>query len=372
LRSSPADERSSAVPLAWAWAGLIVYASLFPFEGWRWPPGVPAWQLLRLPWPRYFIPFDITGNLLAYAPLGALVALGCLRQGRSALVALATGVLLGASLSYTMELTQQLLPPRVPSALDWVLNAAGASLGALLAWLAQTLGLLRRWQAMRERWLERGNAGALALLVLWPVALLFPTPLPLGVGQVGDVLRDALSALLVDVPWAQPVSDWLAPSLGAAVPLSAQAEAVAVMLGLLGPCLLAFAAARPGWRRLGLALGAALMAVGATTLSTVLNFGPDHALAWRTPGTLAAMGVALLLALAGLWLGPRMAGALALVALSGLVVLVHGAPTDPYFADSLQGWEQGRFVRFHGVVKWVGWIWPYAAIAWLLARAGRR
>ena len=201
------------MPLAWAWAGLIVYASLFPFEGWRWPPGVPAWQLLRLPWPRYFIPFDIAGNLLAYAPLGGLVALAQLRHGRRPLAALALAVLLGAGLSYTMELTQQLLPPRVPSLLDGVLNAAGATLGALLAWLAQALGLLRRWQAARERWLEHGNAGALALLVLWPAALLFPTPVPLGLGQVGDVLRDGLAALLVGVPWAQPVSDWLVPSL---------------------------------------------------------------------------------------------------------------------------------------------------------------
>ncbi len=372
MRASPAVERSSAVPLAWAWAGLIVYASLFPFDGWRWPPGTPAWQLLRLPWPRYFIPFDITGNLLAYAPLGALLALGRLRQGRGTLAALALGVLGGASLSYVMELTQQLLPPRVPSALDWVLNAAGATLGALLAWLAQALGLLRRWQAARERWLEHGNAGGLALLVLWPVALLFPTPVPLGLGQLGEVLQDALAALLVDVPWAQPVSDWLVPSLAAPAALSPQASALAVMLGLLGPCLLAFAAARPGWRRLGLALWAAAMAAGATTLSTLLNFGPDHALAWRTPGTLAAMGVALLLALAGLWLRARVAGALALVALSSLVVLVHGAPTDPYFADSLQRWEQGRFVRFHGVAQWLGWLWPYTAIAWLLVRAGRR
>jgi len=82
--------------------------------------------------------------------------------------------------------------------------------------------------------------------------------------------------------------------------------------------------------------------------------------------------VAVLLALTELWLRPRIAGALALVAFSGLVVRVHGAPTDPYFAASLQGWEQGRFVRFHGVAQWLGWLWPYAAMAWLLARAGRR
>jgi VanZ family protein len=372
VRNSPGIARSSAVPLAWAWAALIVYASLFPFDGWRWPPGVPAWQLLRLPWPRYFIPFDIAGNLLAYAPLGGLVALAQLRHGRGAVAALASGMLLGLGLSYAMELTQHLLPRRVPSLLDWVLNAAGASLGALLALAAGWLGLLRRWQAARDRWLDHGNAGALALLLLWPVALLFPTPVPLGLGQVGEVLRDALAALLVDVPWAQPVSDWLVPSLEAPVAQSPQADALAVMLGLLSPCLLAFSAARPGWRRLGLALGAAAMAVGATTLSTVLNFGPDHALAWRTASALAAMGVALLLALACLWLGPRLAGALALVSLTGLVVLVHGAPTDPYFADSLHGWEQGRFVRFHGVAQWLGWLWPYAAMAWLLARVGRR
>lgn len=371
VRSSGVS-RSSAVPLAWAWVGLIVYASLFPFEGWRWPPGAQMWQLVRLAWPRYFIPFDITGNLLAYAPLGALAALAGLRHGRGPLLSLAAGVLLGGSLSYTMEVVQHLLPLRVPSLLDWVLNSAGALLGALLVLAGNALGLLRRWQTARDRWLDHGNAGALALLVLWPAALLFPTPVPLGLGQVGEVLRDALAALLVDVPWAQPVADWLVPSMDLPAPLSPQAEALAVMLGLLAPCLLVFSAARPGWRRLGLALGAVALGLGATTLSTALNFGPDHALAWRTPGTLTAMGVALLLALSGLWLPPRLAGALALVALTGGVVLVHGAPTDPYFADSLQGWEQGRFVRLHGVAQWLGWLWPYAAIAWLLARVGRR
>ncbi|HOL37251.1 MAG TPA: teicoplanin resistance protein VanZ, partial [Rubrivivax sp.] len=47
-------------------------------------------------------------------------------------------------------------------------------------------------------------------------------------------------------------------------------------------------------------------------------------------------------------------------------------PTDPYYAQSLQAWEQGRFVRFHGLAQWVGWLWPYAAIAWFLAQLGRR
>jgi hypothetical protein len=65
------------------------------------------------------------------------------------------------------------------------------------------------------------------------------------------------------------------------------------------------------------------------------------------------------------------AAALGLVVLALLVALVAQAPEDPYFAASLAGWEQGRLVRFHGMAQWVGWLWPYAAMAWLLARVMR-
>ena len=45
-------QRSSSVPLAGTWVLLVVYASLYPFEGWRWPPGQGIDQLLTLSWPR--------------------------------------------------------------------------------------------------------------------------------------------------------------------------------------------------------------------------------------------------------------------------------------------------------------------------------
>ena len=107
------------------------------------------------------------------------------------------------------------------------------------------------------------------------------------------------------------------------------------------------------------------------TLSTLLNFGPAHALAWLTPATLPG------LALGCCWrrwvLAPlprRLAAGVGLVALTGLVVGVAQAPADPYFAQSLMAWEQGQFVRFHGLAQWVGWLWPYAAMAWMLSRLG--
>ena len=51
------------------------------------------------------------------------------------------------------------------------------------------------------------------------------------------------------------------------------------------------------------------------------------------------------------------------------LVLLARAPSDPYYAEFLSTWEQGRFVRFHGVAQWLAWIWPFAAIVWLLPRA---
>ena len=78
-------------------------------------------------------------------------------------------------------------------------------------------------------------------------------------------------------------------------------------------------------------------------------------------------GLAAVLAL----LPRRVAAGLGLVVLTALVALVAQAPEDPYFAQSLQAWEQGRFIRFHGGAQWVGWLWPYGAMAWLLMRLVR-
>jgi hypothetical protein len=76
-------------------------------------------------------------------------------------------------------------------------------------------------------------------------------------------------------------------------------------------------------------------------------------------------------ALALVFVGQRPAAALGLVALSVNVALVAQAPSDPYYADSLQQWEQGRFIHFHGLAQWVGWLWPFAAGVALFRRLVR-
>jgi VanZ family protein len=362
--------RSSAGPLTLAYAALIVYASLYPFTGWRWPHGLDAAELLALPWPPWRHYFDIVANVLGYLPAGALLYAAAVRGGASGAVALALAVIGPALLSFTMEVVQTFVPSRVPSRIDWVTNSAGAAIGALLAALLNLLGAFERWQAVRERWFAPGNAGALALLLLWPCGLLFPAPVPLGLGQIGPVLQQLAADALEGTPWSDLAYVW--PSLAAdAPPLSPPAELLTIALGLLAPCMVAFAATSPGWRRVPLAVGAALLAVVAMTLSTALNFAPEHALTWLTPVTLPALVGALIVAALSAPLPRRVIAGIGLIALTGLVVLVAQAPADPYYAESLQGWEQGRFIRFHGVARWIGWLWPYLAMAWLLLRLGR-
>ena len=361
-------QRSSAAPLALVYAALLLYASLYPFSGWRWPPGIGGPALLALPWPPWRDPFDVWSNVLGYLPLGALLYLAQVRSGQAAWRAALLALLAGSALSYATEVTQQFLPGRVPSRVDWVLNSAGAGAGIVLAALLQAAGLLQRWQVARERWFVRDSAGALSLLALWPVALLFPTPAPLGVGHVAPPLREALLELFDDVPWASGLQQMLLAAAPPVQPLPPLSDGLVQLLGLLAPCLVAFGVARSGLRRLLLLAGLLAAALLATTLSTALGFGPANALAWITPQTLPAWALGVLLAAACALLPPRAAAGLGLVVLGALVMLVSQAPVDPYFAQSLQNWEQGRFVRFHGVALWIGWLWPYAAIVWQLGR----
>jgi len=358
--------RSSAVVLAWLYAALIVYASLYPFAGWR-GIGTSPLAFLAQPWSRWWSGFDLVSNLLGYMPLGALLFGGQVRAGARWGAALVLAVLGGGVLSLTMELLQNFLPERVPSNVDLALNFLGTALGAITGAAVHMLGWVDRWQTLRDRWFIRRSAGGLALVILWPIGLLFPAPVPLGVGQVLAPLQESLATLLEGTGAAAWAEHWLLADAHFA-DLPPGSELAAVALGLMAPCMVGFVIAKPGWRRGLMVLGAALFGAAATTLSTALNFGPEHALAWRTPTVQAAFGVGAGLALLVALLPRRVAAGIGLVVLTALVTLVTQAPEDPYFAQSLQAWEQGRFIRFHGAAQWVGWLWPYAAIAYLLAR----
>jgi len=351
------NRRSSAWSLAVTFASLVVYASLYPFDGWR-VQGVSILSFLHAPLPQYWTGFDVLSNLIGYAPLGFLLALAMLRGGWGAWSwwLAVTGPIL---LSLLVEMLQNYLPARVPSNVDLGLNAAGAVLGASTAWVLERLGGVRRWSQFRSDWFQPQAHGGLVLLALWPFALLYPASVPFGLGQVWDRMEAGLTRLLAETPF-QP---WVLPlRLEDVLPLSPLAEAFCVALGLLAPILMGYADMRSVTRRVVFLVMLFVCAFAIAGLSSALTYGPEHAWSWISPQAGVGLGVALMLGLALLTVRPRLCHVGMLLCLAVSLSLLNRAPASPYFAQSLQVWEQGRFIRFHGLSQWLGWLWPFAAL----------
>ena len=353
--------KTAAWPLSLVYAALIVYASLYPFEGWR-VQGLAPWAFVTAPWPRYWTGFDVTSNLLGYAPFGFLWALALHRSGGRWPV---LGALLAATvLTLCMESMQTLLPRRVPSNVDALLNMGGALLGAWLARWLERAGWLSRWSRWRDRWFIEDARGILVLLWLWPLALLFPAPVVFGLGQVLERAGSALADQLLETP----LIDWMPLREIELQPMLPFNEVVCVGLGLLVPVLLAYGVIRQWGQRLAMAVMAALLGVGAALLSAILTYGPAHAWGWFSREVGLGLSWACVAALAALGLPRRASLVLALVALVWQLTLLNNASADAYFAQTLQTWEQGRFIRFHGLIQWLGWLWPYLVLMNLLLR----
>ena len=267
---------TSAWPLALVFVALVVYASLYPFMGWR-DQGLSPWFVfVESRTPRGTL-FDWGVNVVGYMPLGFLLCLGWLRTWPTGLGPL-WAVVIGGLLSVLMETLQIYLPVRVPSALDMGLNTLGVALGVLLAWGLERLGAIARWSQFRAHWFVPEASGALVLLALWPVALLFPTPVPLGLGQALEPLTAWAHnlQLRLDLVDSSPVVPAVRPAL------SANGVGLGVVLGVLMPCLLVYAVSPQPLRRAVLAVLGWGLGLGMTGVSTVFSYGPLHAWGWLT------------------------------------------------------------------------------------------
>ena len=357
------DHKSTAFPLALAYTALVVYASLYPFSDWR-DQGIAPWAFVTAPWPRYWTGFDFGINAAGYVPLGFLAAVSVMRHRPETSVALAVAraTVAAAALSFLMETLQTYLPARIPSNVDWALNSVGALAGAVLAGVLERVGAVAHWERVRGTWFVNEARGGLVLLALWPAALLFPAAVSFGLGQVFERLEDAIADWLADTPFI----DWLPVRQFELEPLVPASELLCVLLGALVPCLLAYVVARSLPRRVALLPLTLGLGIGASALSAMLSWGPQHAWAWFDLPVQIGVVAAALIGAALLPAPRRLCAALALVAIIVQLGLINGAPESAYFAQTLATWEQGRFIRFHGLVQWLGWLWPFATLGYLV------
>jgi VanZ family protein len=346
---------------------LIVYASWFPFSGWR-SSGLSPFAFLNLQMPHWWTGFDVLVNVVGYMPFGVLIVLALHPRVRgmwAVLVAAAVGLLV----SGTMETVQNYLPSRVPSNLDLLTNAAGCLAGALLgAWFAPMLVDRRRLYLLRQRWFASHASQGLVLIALWPLAQVYPQNYLFGNGQVLPLLSEWLSE------WLDTDID-LVTLLRGDVPMSVEqywlSETIITACGMTGAALTLLCLTRRSAPRLSLMLALILVGIVVKTLASSLFFAPDNAFVWVTPGAEGGFLIGLIM-LAGLAFAPQVAQRrLAVVTLVLSLIVVNTIPANPYFVSTLQAWQQGKFLNFNGAAQFLGMAWPVLALWFLLLPSHR-
>ena len=348
--SSP---RSFPRHLAIVYVALLICASLYPMSGWR-VMGLPLFDYLIAPWPKYFDPSEIIVNLIGYMPLGLLVV-PALPQHWSWKKKVVVTVLCALLLSLCMETMQNFLPARVSSSVDLFANGFGAFLGALagVRWGPAIFAPGRGLARWRERIIaDDGLTGdvALILIVLWVFVQLTPDQLLFAGGELRRLLNIA-SPLPFD-PGRLIVFE------------TAQTASMMLAVGLFARCTL---------RTPGPSMIVALLALGmsARLVGSASFFVPSSPLAWLTPGVQYGFFVGAVLLFIALRL-PRVAQhALAGASLLTASVLINMMPESPYFLRSVGGGpaiiRRANYPNFYALCRLIAAVWPFVALTYLSA-----
>jgi VanZ family protein len=341
---------------------LIVYASWFPFTGWR-SNGLPLLSFMNLVKQRYWTGFDVMVNIVGYVPLGVLLVLAMYPLVRGVWAALLAAIL-GFLVSGTMEAVQNFLPSRVPSNLDLLTNTAGAFIGACIGpLLARGLLLEGRLYRLRKRWFAPHASQGLVLLAMWPLAQIYPQGFLFGHGQVLPIISGWLSKLLEE---DIDLVAMLRPGPAMNVEQYWLSETIITACGMTGAALTLLCLLRRGAPRYTLMIVMLASALFVKVLASSLLFRPDYAFVWITPGAEGGFLIGLIM-LAGLAFAPQIAQRrLAVVTLVLSLIVVNTIPANPYFTLSLQGWVQGKFLNFNGAAQFLSLLWPFFALWFLL------
>ncbi|MFO1197290.1 MAG: VanZ family protein [Burkholderiaceae bacterium] len=372
----PTDRRSRLPEvLLGGYLLALVYGTLYPFSGWR-SFGLSGLEFVLEPWPRYWTAFDLGVNVAVYALPGALAAT-LLRRRFPALASGLIAVAAAGALSFVLEALQSFIPDRVASRADWLANTAGALAGALGA---LALRPPRRWgdrRWYRDARATHDGAVGLALIAAWLAVQAHPQRLLFGTGDVLEPvlgLAAAVAPALFDAPEdtggaaAAERAHALAGSLRLGADLTVFAEAIGAASAMLAIGLIVRELYPVGARRNVITGAAILSAALIRSAAAALLLGPGQAFAWLSAGAQGGLvvGAVLIALMASARRRARLT--IAILALLVTALLTSVFPVDAYHASMLARWDQGAWRNFNGLLRGLSVAWPFAALAWCVAR----
>lgn len=333
--------------LAAGYVLMIMYASLSPFVGWR-DQGLAFTDVLTAPLWLTYSAMDTLVNVLAYVPLGMLLALTLVERFgklRGVLLSLLAGTLLSAGLEYL----QMYLPARTSSNLDMLTNATGTLAGALVAsriassaWFAA----LTQWRKTRVR-RGAGVDFGLALGALWMFAQVNPSLPMLGIVFLNETERAPFQP-----PPAEPFA-WLASA------------ATALNLMMLG-CLYATLLLRRRHALIAVVLTMSLVAVCKFAAAAIL-FKSWALLLWLNGESMLGIVAGLVLLAAVARASNRVLAACAALAAIAYLALGAGvldARVPPALAH-LYYWREGHFLTYNGLSHIILLLFPLLLLGYL-------
>lgn len=341
--------------------GLLVYGSFFPAREWA-SPGVSPFAWLTAPFPRYWTVPEIAWNVLAYLPVGLLLAWS-LRPAVRGVAAVLLSTLVCAAMSATVESVQTYLPGRVASSVDFAANTVGSFLGAIVGVFTARRVIDATWEVhWGRRVLRPGTHVAVVLSGLWILAQIPAQPMLFGTGDIVGLLPEAVF---------RPEAWW--PGVAGMDPIwRVRAEQACTAFAVIGVAMLFMHCLRPFALRVMLV--PLLMIVALSVKAAAQPLAPPGGpavFAWLTPGAwrglLTGLVLAVLLTRApALW--QRRA---ALAALVGQLLVVNLFPIDRYFQASVATGYTG-LLYLDALLRELAVLWPLAALGWLIMGKGSR
>jgi VanZ family protein len=344
---------------------VIVYVSLTPFFGWR-----PAESFALFSWPKYWSIFDIGINVIAYVPLGALIAAmwrfrARRRLGSSAvptavdIQAWIIGVLAATALSLLLEYVQSFLPGRVSSMLDWVANSCGAILGATAVLVPPGRAALARVELWRHRHFAYGaeTDWGLLLLALWLFAQMNPA---IPFFEAGNVINTAINSNQI-FPYA--IDEQPHPY----DPLFLLPQAVAITFNVCGFALFLSLLLHPANRVwMSVFVIVVLGFVAKVSMAALLLKAP-LLIAWMGPGTVIGLSAGFLLFTFFSQHSFRARAFSATLMVFAGALLTKMAGIYGAWSDTLRlfDWPYGQLLNFASLTRWTHEIWPLLALIFL-------